>query len=48
MTNNILITGINSKNYLLYSLEKMKLVRAQEAYIYVNNIVINVYISYIP
>lgn len=38
--NNILITGINSKNFLLYSLEKKKLVRAQEAYIDVANIII--------
>ena len=37
--NNILITGINSKNFLLYSLEKKKLVKTQEAYINVANII---------
>ncbi len=38
--NNILITGINAKNYLLYNLEKMKLVKKQESYIDVNDIFI--------
>ena len=38
--NNILITGINAKNYLLYSLDKMQIVKKQESYIDVNNIII--------
>ena len=38
--NSILITGMNSKNYLVYSLDKMKLVRKQESYIDVANIII--------
>lgn len=38
--NNILITGINSKNYLVYSLDKMKVSRSQPSYIDVANIVI--------
>lgn len=38
--NNILITGINSKAYLIYSLDKMKLARTQDSYIDVANIII--------
>ena len=38
--NNILITGINTKNYLLYNLDTMKLVKEQESYIDVSNIII--------
>ena len=38
--NNILITGINAKNYLLYSLDKMQIVKKQESYIDVANIII--------
>ena len=38
--NNIIITGINSKKYLVYNLETMKLTREQESYIDVANIVI--------
>lgn len=38
--NNILITGINSKKYLVYNLETMKLARSQESYIDVANIII--------
>ena len=38
--NNLLITGINSNNYLLYNLETMKLVKKQESYVDVANIVI--------
>lgn len=38
--NNIIITGINSKNYLLYNLETMKLVKKQESYVDVANILI--------
>ncbi len=38
--NNIMITGINAKNYLIYNLETMKLVKAQESYIDVANIII--------
>jgi len=38
--NNILITGINSKKYLVYNLETMKLSRSQESYIDVANIII--------
>ena len=37
---NILITGINAKSYLVYSLDKMKLVKSQESYIDVGNIII--------
>ncbi len=37
---NLLITGINSNNYLLYNLETMKLVRKQESYIDVANIIL--------
>ncbi len=37
---NILITGINSKNYLLFNIDKMKLTKVQESYIDVANIVI--------
>jgi len=38
--NNIIITGINSKKYLVYNLETMKLSRSQESYIDVANIII--------
>ena len=38
--NNILITGINSKKYLVYSLETMKISRSQDSYIDVANIII--------
>ncbi len=38
--NNIIITGINSKNYLVFSLDTMKLVRKQESYVDVASIVI--------
>ena len=38
--NNIMITGINSKKYLIYSLETMKLARSQDSYIDVANIII--------
>lgn len=38
--NNIIITGINSKNYLVYNLETMKLTKKQESYVDVANIVI--------
>lgn len=38
--NNILITGINSKAYLVYNLDTMKLTQEQETYIDVANIVI--------
>ena len=37
---NILITGINSKNYLIYNLDEMKLTKKQESYIDAANIVI--------
>ena len=35
-----MIKGINAKNYLIYNLETMKLVKAQESYIDVANIII--------
>ena len=38
--NNIMITGINSKKYLIYNLETMKLARSQDSYIDVANIII--------
>ena len=38
--NSIIITGINSKKYLIYNLETMKLARSQESYIDVANIII--------
>ncbi len=38
--NNILITGINSKSYLIYNLDTMKLVKKQDSYIDVANIII--------
>ena len=38
--NNIMITGINAKNYLIYNPTTMKLVKAQESYIDVANIII--------
>ena len=38
--NSILITGINSKTYLVYSLDKMKMARSQESYVDVANIII--------
>ncbi len=38
--NNIIITGINSKNYLIFSLDTMKLVRKQDSYVDVASIVI--------
>lgn len=38
--NNIIITGINSKKYLVYNLETMKLARSQESYINISNIII--------
>ena len=37
---NVMITGINSKKYLLYNLDTMKLVKEQESYIDVANIII--------
>ncbi len=37
---NIIITGMNSKSYLIYNLETMKLVKKQESYIDVANIII--------
>ncbi len=39
-SNNILITGINSKNYILYNLDTMKVVKKQESYIDVAHIII--------
>lgn len=38
--NNVLITGINSKAYLVYNLDTMKLSKTQETYIDVANVVI--------
>ncbi len=38
--NNVLITGINSKAYLVYNLDTMKLAQKQETYIDVANIII--------
>ena len=38
--NNLLITGINSNNYLLYDLDTMKLVKKQESYVDVANIIV--------
>ena len=38
--NNVLITGINSKSYLVYNLDTMKLAQKQETYIDVANIII--------
>lgn len=38
--NNVLITGINAKSYIIYNLDKMKLVKTQDAYIEVSNIAI--------
>ena len=38
--NNVIITGINSKAYLIYDLEKMKLAKTQDSYIDVSNMVI--------
>ena len=38
--NNVLITGINSKSYLVYNLDTMKLTQKQETYIDVANIII--------
>lgn len=40
VANNLLITGINSNNYLLYNIETMKLVKKQESYVDVANIII--------
>lgn len=37
---NIMITGISSKSYILYNLETMKLLKKQDSYIDVNNIII--------
>ncbi len=37
---NILITGINSKNYLIYDIDKMKLSKSQTSYIDISNIII--------
>jgi len=37
---NLMITGVNSGNYAIYSLEKMKPVKFQNSYINVNNVVI--------
>ncbi len=39
-SSNLLITGINSNNYLLYNLETMKLVKKQESYIDAANIIL--------
>lgn len=36
----IMITGINSKNYILYNLETMQLVRKQDSYVEVANVII--------
>ena len=38
--NNVMITGINTKKYLVYSLDKMKLARSQDSYVDVSNIII--------
>lgn len=38
--NSILITGISSKNYLIYNLETMKLTKNQPSYIDISNIII--------
>ena len=38
--NNVIITGINAKAYLIYNLETMKLANTQDSYIDVSNIVI--------
>ena len=38
--NNIMITGISSKNYLIYNLDTMKLTKKQDSYIDVSNIII--------
>ena len=38
--NNVIITGINAKTYLIYNLETMKLAQIQDSYINVSNIVI--------
>ena len=38
--NNIVITGVNSKAYLIYNLEKMKLTHTQDSYVDVSNIII--------
>ena len=38
--NNIMITGINAKSYLIYNPTTMKLVKTQESYIDVANIII--------
>ena len=38
--NNVIITGINAKAYLIYNLETMKLANIQDSYIDVSNIVI--------
>ena len=38
--NNIMITGINSKKYLIYNLETMKLAHSQDSYVDVVNIII--------
>ena len=38
--NSVMISGINSKKYLIYSLDKMKLARSQDSYADVSNIII--------
>lgn len=38
--NNVLITGINAKSYLVYNLDTMKLSKNQETYIDVSNVII--------
>lgn len=35
----VMISGINTKNYILYNLETMKITRIQESYVDVNNII---------
>ena len=37
---NILVTGVNTTNYIIYDLEKMKPTKVQASYINVNNVVI--------
>ena len=37
---NILITGINSKNYLIYNIDTMKVAKNQTSYVDISNIII--------
>ena len=39
-SDNILITGVNTSNYVIYNLEKMKPVNTQSSYVNVSNVVI--------